>query len=188
MKIIKKYFNSNVLVIKPDIFRDTRGHFEESYNKLILKKNGIKKTFVQDNTSVSKNIYTFRGIHIQSAPFAQAKLIRVLKGSIIDYVVDLRLKSNTFGKFITIEINKNDNKQIYIPEGFGHAFLTTSKNTVVIYKVSKYYSKEHSISISYKDPKINLVINKKKFKFTLSKNDKSGIFKDEFIKKIKNNK
>ena len=150
MKIIKKYFGSKVLVIKPYIFRDVRGYFEESYNKSILKKIGIKETFVQDNLSLSKANNTFRGIHIQLTPYSQSKLIKVLRGSIIDYVVDLRLNSKTFGKYTSIKINENDNKQIYIPEGFGHAFLTTNKNTVVSYKVSKFFSKIHSISILYK--------------------------------------
>ena len=181
MKILNKYFDSRVILFKTQRFRDKRGYFEETYNKLLSTKYGFNKSFVQDNTSFSKNINTFRGIHVQIKPYSQAKLIRVIKGSLIDYVIDLRLNSKTFGKSINIKINEADNKQIFIPEHFGHAFLTTSNNTVVSYKVSKYYSKKHSISIAHNDPKINLKISNEK-KLILSKNDKNGIFLNDFKK------
>ena len=183
MKIIKSYFKEKVLLIKLKTYLDNRGEFSEIYNKYKLQKIGIKKNFVQDNYSSSKNIYTFRGIHLQLIPYRQAKLVRVTSGKIIDYIVDLRSNSSTFGKHIKVILSDKINELMYIPEGFGHAFLTLKKNTIVNYKVSNKYSPKHSITINFNDKKINLNFDKfDSKKFTLSKNDKLGITLDKFIK------
>lgn len=187
MKIIKSFFKNEVIVFKNEIFKDVRGEFSETYNKKKLLKIGIKKNFVQDNYSFSKNKYTFRGVHLQLKPFSQAKLLRVVKGAIIDYVIDLRPKSNLFGKKISIKLSENSNKNIYIPEGFGHAFLTLDKDTIINYKVSKYYSSKHSKTVMYNDKNIKINLNKIILKkLTLSKQDKNGLSLIELKNNFKN--
>ena len=184
MKIVSTFFDSKVILCKYDILRDNRGYFAEIYNKRALNKVGIKSNFVQDNQSLSKNKYTFRGIHCQLNPFRQAKLIRVVHGSIIDFIVDLRIRSKTFGK--NIQIKLNNNKILFIPEGFGHGFLTLEKNTLINYKVSKFYSKDNSKTILFNDKDIKLKINKNIIKkMILSKNDKFGLSLKELYTKYK---
>ena len=189
MKITNSFFNKKILEIKLDIHKDKRGFFLESYNKKKLNDIGIKKSFIQDNFSFSIKKYTFRGIHTQLRPFSQAKILRVIKGSILDYVVDLRPNSVTFGKYIKILLNDKNLSCIFIPEGFGHGFLTLSNNTLINYKVTKHYSAKHSVSISHLDKtiKLDLSIAKEK-RITISKNDLKGIslikFKNISIKKI----
>jgi len=189
MKIIKTFFENKVIVFENKIHKDLRGEFSETYNKKKLAKIGIRKNFVQDNYSFSSKKYTFRGIHLQLKPFSQAKLLRVVKGSIIDYVIDLRPNSIFFGKKISIKLLHDSNKNIFIPEGFGHAFLTLEKNTIINYKVSNYYSYKHSKTVKYndKDIKINIsrnIVNK----VILSEQDKIGIslqnLKKNFMSKI----
>ena len=176
MKIEKKFFNNKVILIKLELHKDNRGFFSESYNKIKLSKFGISKNFVQDNFSFSKKKYTFRGVHLQLKPFQQAKLLKVINGEIIDFVVDLRKNSKSFGSHIKIKMNKNDNNILYIPEGFGHAFLTLKNDTIISYKVSNYYSPNHSMTICYNDKNIDLGMNNKIInKLILSKNDLNGI-------------
>tara|TARA_B100001964_G_scaffold9085_1_gene9695 strand:- start:5158 stop:5730 length:573 start_codon:yes stop_codon:yes gene_type:complete len=185
MKIIKKFFNSKIILFSPTIYRDKRGYFIESYNKQLLKKIGIKDNFIQDNQSFSQKKYTFRGIHLQIKPYAQAKLIRVLTGSVIDYIFDLRLNSKTYGKYESIKLDCKQQKQIFIPEGFGHAFLTLEDNTILQYKVSKKYSAKKSVFLNFNDKKLNINFKKfKKNKIILSYNDKNGISLNEFEKII----
>ncbi len=185
MKIIKKYFKGKVILLQYKKYRDIRGVFSETYNKKELLKIGIKNNFVQDNQSQSKKKYTFRGIHLQIKPYEQAKLVRVISGSIIDYVVDLRKKSKTFGNKIEIKMNVDDNYLLYISEGFGHGFLTLKNNTIINYKVSKFYSLKHSATILFDDKKINLNLSKNiKSNLILSKKDKKGILLNEFKKNI----
>ena len=185
MKIIKKYFNK-VLVIKNDLFNDNRGFFSEVYNKKKFRELGIFKEFKQDNISFSKKKFTFRGIHLQKKPFGQSKLVRVVKGSIIDIVVDLRKNSKTFGKYQKILLSDNSSEMIYIPEEFGHGFLTLSNNTVINYKVSNFYSPINEVTINYKDKAINIDMNELNKTFIVSKKDSKGISLDEYkISKFK---
>lgn len=184
MKIIKTFFENKVIIFKNKVHKDLRGEFSETYNKKELSKIGIKKNFVQDNYSFSKKKFTFRGIHLQLKPFSQAKLLRVVKGSIIDFVIDLRLNSQTFGKIININLTQDSNKNIYIPESFGHAFLTLQKETIVNYKVSKYYSALHSKTVMFNDKDVKINISRTTLKkIILSKQDKNGIS----LKELKNN-
>ncbi len=176
MIILKKYFNNKVLVIKSNVYSDSRGFFSEFYNKDDFKKIGIHKEFKQDNFSLSKKKFTLRGIHLQEKPYSQAKLIRVVYGKIIDIIVDLRKKSDTFGMYKKITLSDKNSEMIYIPEGFGHGFLTLSKNTMVNYKVSNFYSPLSEITIHYKDSELNLNLGKyENIKFTVSKKDLKGI-------------
>ena len=183
MKIIKTYFNKEVLVINTKQFHDKRGFFTEFYNKNNFKKIGLTKIFKQDNFSLSKKKYTFRGIHLQKKPYRQAKLVRVVIGKVIDLIIDLRKNSKTFGNYKKVILSDKNNDMVYIPEDFGHAFLTLTSNTMVNYKVTDFYSPESEITINYKDNDLNLdfaQLNNKKF--IVSKKDLEGISLNEFKK------
>ena len=172
---IKNYFNNNIIQIFPNKIVDTRGFFIESFHKNLLSNYGIKENFKQENISVSKKKYTFRGIHFQLYPMAQSKLVSVLNGEILDIIVDLRPKSKTFGKSIKIKMSSDKISLLYVPRGFGHGFLTLKNNTLVKYKVSEYYSpkNEKTLSINDNTLKIRLGISKKLL--IMSKKDKNGL-------------
>jgi dTDP-4-dehydrorhamnose 3,5-epimerase len=139
MKIIPLSLNG-LLTIEPKVFYDDRGFFLESFNEAAFRLNtGLNLTFVQDNQSCSVK-HTLRGLHFQIPPKAQAKLIQVVSGSILDVVVDLRRSSPTFGKHLMIELKASDFKFLFVPEGFAHGFLSLEDNTMVKYKCSQYYS------------------------------------------------
>jgi dTDP-4-dehydrorhamnose 3,5-epimerase len=145
-----------VYLIKPKIFNDDRGSFFESFNmKVFQKETNQKINFVQDNQSVSsKNI--LRGLHFQKPPHAQAKLVRVIKGSVLDVVVDLRKKSKTYGKYILEELSEYNNHQLFLPKGMAHGFLTLEDNTIFTYKCSEFYCKEAEDSIIWNDSSIGI--------------------------------
>ena len=145
-----------VLLVTPEIFEDSRGHFFESFNEKEFSSI-IGRSFlsVQDNQSYSL-FGTLRGIHLQKAPMAQAKIVRVLEGEIFDVAVDLREDSNTYCEWIGEYLSSDNNRQLYIPEGFGHAFVVTSKKARVLYKVNNYYSPDHEHSIKFDDPTLNI--------------------------------
>lgn len=145
-----------VYLIKPKIFNDDRGSFFESFNmKVFQKETNQKINFVQDNQSVSsKNI--LRGLHFQKPPHAQAKLVRVIKGCVLDVVVDLRKKSKTYGKYILEELSEYNNHQLYLPKGMAHGFLTLEDNTIFTYKCSEFYCKEAEDSIIWNDSSIGI--------------------------------
>ncbi len=138
-------------VVEPTVFEDKRGYFFESYNKGIHEKAGLDHTFVQDNQSRS-TYGVIRGIHLQSDPFAQTKLVRVLEGSIYDVAVDLRQGSDTFGKWYGLEISAENHLQLLIPKGFGHGFSVLSETTTVFYKCDELYHPEAELGIKYNDP------------------------------------
>lgn len=143
-------------VVEPSVYGDDRGWFMESYNEKKLREHGIYATFVQDNQSYSKRKGTLRGIHFQVNPKAQTKLIRCTRGSILDVVVDLRKGSDTYGKWFSIELSSENKKQLLIPKGFGHAFLTLTDDVEVQYKVDEYYSPQHDRSLRWDDPDIGI--------------------------------
>ena len=146
---INKTFIENLLVINPQVFIDKRGFFYESYNKKNLDKI-IKTLFVQDNESKSyKGV--IRGLHFQAPPFEQTKLVRCSFGKILDVVVDLRKKSNTFGKFFSIELSSENNLQLFIPKGFAHGFQVLSKEAIINYKVDEYYNPNSDSGIIWND-------------------------------------
>ena len=144
-----------ILIIEPDIYKDNRGYFFESFNKNKYENIGIKEEFVQDNQSYSQK-GTIRGLHFQIPPFEQSKLIRVIKGRILDVAVDIRLNSPTYGKFFSIELSGVNNKQLLIPAGFAHGFSTLKNDTVVHYKCTNFYSKTHERGIIYNDKYLNI--------------------------------
>jgi len=143
-------------IIHPSIFKDERGYFFESFNKKkFLELTGFSADFVQDNQSLSnKNV--LRGLHFQMPPFAQAKLVRVVRGSVMDIAVDLRKNSPTFGKYISLELNDRNNLSLFIPEGFAHGFVTLEENTIFIYKCSNFYHKESERTIMWNDQDLKI--------------------------------
>ncbi len=146
---------SDVILVKPVVFSDDRGFFMETYKYSDFAKNGIPERFVQDNHSKSvKNV--LRGIHFQLNPKAQGKLVRCIKGKIFDVAVDLRKNSPTFKKWVGVELSEDNHYMLYIPAGFGHAFLTLSEEAEVMYKTTEEYSKEHDSGIRWNDPEINI--------------------------------
>ncbi|MCW8896797.1 MAG: dTDP-4-dehydrorhamnose 3,5-epimerase [Flavobacteriales bacterium] len=146
----------DIVIIEPLVFEDERGHFFEYYQKELFKKNGIEDDFVQDNQSLSQK-GVLRGLHFQAPPYAQAKLIRVIKGSVLDVAVDIRKNSPTYGKHVVVELSETNKKTLYIPEGFAHGFLTLADNTIFSYKCSNYYNKVSEGALLWNDK--DLAIN-----------------------------
>ena len=155
MKLIKCFFDE-VLYLEPNLFKDSRGYFFESYN---LKKFndlvGKDINFVQDNESQSKKS-VIRGIHYQKNPYEQGKLVRVLSGSIFDVAVDLRKNSKTFKKHIGVVLSETNKRMLWIPRGFGHGFQALENNTKVIYKTDNCYNKDSELTIPFDDKIINI--------------------------------
>ncbi|MDP4262672.1 MAG: dTDP-4-dehydrorhamnose 3,5-epimerase [Bacteroidota bacterium] len=144
-----------LLVFESKVFTDSRGYFFESYNERNFTGQGIEVKFVQDNES-SSQYGVIRGLHYQLAPFAQAKLIRVLEGTILDVAVDIRKGSPSFGKSFSIELTAENKKQLYIPAGFAHGFSVLSEKAVVFYKCDSFYNKESEGGIRFDDPQLNI--------------------------------
>jgi dTDP-4-dehydrorhamnose 3,5-epimerase len=144
-----------VLLITPQVFADSRGFFQESFNKARFDKFGISNDFIQDNHSFSLQKGTIRGFHFQTNPKAQSKLVRCVKGSILDVVVDIQPSSKNFRKYIAVELSDSNFRQIYVPKGYAHAFCTLMDDVHVCYKVDEYYSVENNAGILWNDPEIN---------------------------------
>jgi len=144
-----------LLVIQPKVFEDERGHFFESFNKEIFQKNGLDVEFVQDNQSLSdKNV--LRGLHFQTPPFSQGKLIRVIKGSVLDVALDIRKTSKTFGKHFKLILSEQNKTMLYLPIGFAHGFLTLEDNTIFSYKCTNFYHKDSECSLRWNDSTLNI--------------------------------
>lgn len=143
---------ADVWTYTPRRFGDERGWFVETFNSNMLSEvlNGV--TFVQDNHSLSRNAGTLRGMHLQTPPKAQDKLVRVVRGSVLDVAVDIRKNSPTFGKWVSATLSADNGVQIFVPKGFAHGFLTLEPDTEVVYKVSDYYSRDHERGIVWDDP------------------------------------
>lgn len=157
MKILNTYFDGEVVLFEPDVIEDDRGYFYESYRDTILP---YKVDFVQENVSYTKKCGTIRGIHFQNKPYAQAKLVKVLQGKVVDVIVDLRKDSSTYKQWIMFYLSSDDKRQLFIPEGFGHSFRTLTDNVIFSYKVSNYYNKECDRSIRYNDDSIKIFWDK----------------------------
>ena len=143
-----------VLIIEPQVFGDARGWFMETYSK--KKTPQITCEFVQDNQSYSAHKGTLRGIHFQYPPMEQAKLLRCSRGALMDFAVDLREGSETYKQWLAVELSAENKKQLFIPRGFGHAFITLTDDTELIYKADNYYSAEHDAAILWSDPDIGI--------------------------------
>jgi dTDP-4-dehydrorhamnose 3,5-epimerase len=147
---------SDVKVFTPKRFADERGHFAETYNRRVFGAFGVSNDFVQDNQSRSAKAGTVRGLHYQKPPFAQAKLVRILKGAVLDVVVDARKSSPTFGKWASVVLSEANGKMIFVPAGFLHGFATREPDTVVAYKVDAYYDKASDGSVLWNDPDLGI--------------------------------
>ncbi|PIQ27445.1 MAG: dTDP-4-dehydrorhamnose 3,5-epimerase [Bacteroidetes bacterium CG18_big_fil_WC_8_21_14_2_50_41_14] len=154
MEIIKTNI-PDLYIVKPTVFEDHRGYFFESYNKEVFLRHGIDQNFVQDNESKSqKNV--LRGLHFQKPPFAQGKLVRVIRGSVLDVAVDIRKSSPTYGKWASIELTQENKWMYWVPPGFAHGFITLEDNTTFFYKCTNMYNKESEGSILWNDPDLNI--------------------------------
>ncbi|GJE43434.1 dTDP-4-dehydrorhamnose 3,5-epimerase [Methylobacterium soli] len=142
----------DVKVVRPQRFGDDRGWFSETYRADRLEEAGVAAAFVQDNQSFSAPAGTVRGLHFQLAPAAQAKLVRVLAGAILDVAVDLRRASPTFGRHVALRLDAAGGEQLFVPAGFAHGFCTLEPDTMVAYKVDAYYSPEHDRALLWNDP------------------------------------
>ena len=145
-----------VCILEPKVFGDHRGWFMETYSTKILHELGIDSVFVQDNQSYTKEKGTLRGIHFQNDPMAQAKLVRVVRGSVLDVAVDLRKGSPTYRQWVSVELSEENKRMLYIPRGFGHGFVTLSDDVEFVYKVDNLYSREHDRGIRFNDPEIGV--------------------------------
>jgi dTDP-4-dehydrorhamnose 3,5-epimerase len=143
-------------ILKPRLFRDQRGYFSETYNRKAFEQLGFSYDFVQDNHSFSKGIGVIRGLHFQKPPYAQTKLVWVVKGRIFDVVVDLRRASQTHGKWFDIELSAFEMNMILVPKGFAHGFCTMEEDTVVLYKVDAYYVPDADSGIRWDDPNLSI--------------------------------
>ena len=154
MKIIDTNI-PEVKILEPQVYKDERGYFYESFSDEWFRKNVCDTTFVQDNQSYSKG-GVLRGLHYQLPPFAQSKLVRVAKGVVLDVAVDIRLGSPTFGKHVSTILSETNNRQLFIPRGFAHGFVVLSDDAVFQYKVDNEYAPEYAHTIKYDDPKLGI--------------------------------
>ena len=176
---INKTFIEDLLIIEPQLFKDDRGFFYESYNKNNLDK-VINIVFVQDNESKS-NKGVIRGLHFQAPPFEQTKLVRCVSGNILDVAVDIRKNSKTYGKSFSVELSSENNKQLFVPKGFAHGFQVLSETAIVNYKVDEYYNPDSDSGLIWNDKDLSIdwnldikpILSDKDLKLDLFKNLKS---------------
>lgn len=143
-------------VVTPKKWGDERGFFCETHNEQTWEKAGFSFRFVQDNHSLSRQIGTLRGLHFQTAPFAQDKLVRVVAGRILDVAVDLRRSSPSFGRHVAVELSRDNSRQLLVPIGFAHGFVTLEPDTEVLYKVTNFYSPQHDFGLAWDDPDLGI--------------------------------
>ena len=155
MNITKTNFK-DLLIIQPNVISDDRGYFFEAFNEAQFRvQTGLNITFVQDNESMSSK-GVLRGLHFQTPPKTQAKLVRVTKGAVLDVVVDLRMTQPTFGQYFKIVLSEENKTQLFVPEGFAHGFVVLEENSIFSYKCTNYYSKEHDRSMLWSDPALGI--------------------------------
>lgn len=170
MEIIKTAIEG-VVIIEPRIFKDERGYFFESFNQKEFEEKVCKTTFVQDNESKS-SYGVIRGLHFQKPPFAQSKLVRVIKGSVLDVAVDIRKGSPTFGQHVAVELTEENHRQFFIPKGFAHGFAVLSDEVIFQYKCDEFYHPENEGAIAWNDPELGIDWRIPEDKVVLSEKDK----------------
>lgn len=153
--VVERTYIEGLLVLKPKVFEDPRGYFFECFNQKVLEEAGLRENFVQDNQSLSQK-GVLRGLHMQAPPHAQGKLVRVIKGAVLDVAVDVRKKSPTYGKYFSIELSEQNKTMFWVPAGFAHGFLTLQDNTIFHYKCTNYYNKESEACVLWNDKDINV--------------------------------
>ena len=172
---ISKVKNSDLLIFSPETFEDQRGYFFESFNQNRFENLSKQKfVFVQDNESKSIK-GTLRGFHYQLGPFTQSKLVRVIDGEVLDVVVDVRKTSKNFGKHWSFKISSENKKQLFIPKGYAHAFLTLSDTAIFSYKVDNYFSPNHDRTIIWNDKFLQVDWEFNESDITISDKDRKGI-------------
>lgn len=144
-----------VVIIEPNVFGDHRGYFLESFNKKQFEENVQEITFVQDNESKSRK-GVLRGLHFQKPPYAQAKLVRCVKGKVLDVAVDIRKESPTYGECVAVELSEENKKQLFVPRGFAHGFVVLSDEAIFAYKVDNYYAPEYEDGIIWNDADLKI--------------------------------
>ena len=170
--IIEQTNLKGCFVIRPNVFEDERGWFFESFNaKLFNKATGISANFLQDNESKSSK-GVLRGLHFQTGHYSQAKLVRVVKGSVLDVCVDIREDSKTFGEYYSLVLDDKEHKQLYIPRGFAHGFLVLEDDTIFSYKCDNYYHKPSESGIVFNDRNLNIDWGVSEDRAILSEKDK----------------
>lgn len=162
-----------VWVIEPRVFNDQRGYFMESYKQQEFENYIGKVSFIQDNESKSAR-GVIRGLHYQTGDFSQAKLVRVIKGAVLDVAVDIRKSSSTFGQYVAVELTEENKKQLFVPRGFAHGFLVLKDETIFSYKVDNVYSPMHEASIAWDDQQIGIDWKMNIEELILSEKDKTG--------------
>ncbi len=175
MQIIKTKIK-DLLIIEPDVYGDERGFFMETYNQKRYQDLGIKEKFVQDNLSQS-NKGVLRGLHLQRNPYAQGKLVQVIRGAVLDVAVDARSNSETYGQWESVELSEENKKQFWIPAGFLHGFLSLKDKTIFSYKCTQMYYPKSEVSILWDDKDLDIDWQLKKYKIkkpTLSEKDQQG--------------
>ncbi len=169
-------------IIHNTVFEDTRGHFFESFNRLeFQKQTGLDINFVQDNQSRSSR-HVLRGMHFQTGKDAQAKLVRVLRGAVLDIVVDLRRDAASFGKYFSIELNEENGKQLFIPRGFAHGFLVLSAYADFFYKCDNYYNKEAECGLKFDDETIQIDWQADPSQFIINEKDRQNFSFQQLLK------
>ena len=177
MKVIDTKIQE-VKIIEPGVFEDERGYFFESFNESIFQEKVFKTNFIQDNEA--KSLFgVLRGLHYQLPPFAQSKLVRVIKGEVLDVAVDIRKGSPTFMKWISVILSEDNKKQLFVPRGFAHGYVVLSNEVIFSYKVDNKYSPEFERGIMYNDPSLNIDWNILSEKIILSEKDKINKSIDE---------
>ncbi|CAH1662328.1 dTDP-4-dehydrorhamnose 3,5-epimerase [Hyphomicrobiales bacterium] len=161
-----------VKIVTPKKFGDHRGFFSETWSRKAFTDAGIDLDFVQDNQSLSAQVGTLRGLHFQSAPFAQDKLVRVTRGRILDVAVDIRASSPTFGRHVAVELSAENWRQLLVPVGFAHGFVTLEPDTEVLYKVTAPYAPENDHGLAFDDPALGIDWGSPADKLTLSDKDR----------------
>jgi dTDP-4-dehydrorhamnose 3,5-epimerase len=171
-----QYIETKILgvwIIEPQVFTDTRGYFMETFKRNLFEQYIGKVDFVQDNESKS-TFGVLRGLHFQKGDAAQAKLLRVIKGSVFDVAVDIRKDSPTYGKYVTVELSEVNKRQFFIPRGFAHGFLVTSEEAIFTYKVDNVYAPQHEASLLYNDPDLGIPWPVSEEKLILSDKDRNA--------------
>ena len=175
MNIIKTSIEG-VVIIEPRLFKDERGYFFESFNQREFEEKICKTTFVQDNESKS-SYGVIRGLHYQKPPFAQSKLVRVIKGAVLDVAVDIRKGSPTFGQHVAVELTEENHRQFFIPRGFAHGFSVLSEEVIFQYKCDEFYHPEAEGAIAWNDTELGIDWKIPRAKVILSEKDSGILFK-----------
>lgn len=170
MEVIKTEIDG-VVIIEPRIFNDDRGYFYESFSQREFEEKVCRTTFVQDNQSKS-SYGVVRGLHFQKPPYSQSKLVRCIKGAVLDVAVDIRRGSPTFGKYVAVELTEENHRQFFVPRGFAHGFAVLSEEAVFQYKCDNFYNKESEGSVAWNDPELAIDWRIPAEKVVLSEKDK----------------